>query len=326
LIDQVPLPLLRFNPAEGLLAVNRAARNLFQTDELIVDPPVSLLDAINRTGPEAGSSLVVFGRTYAVGISEYITAKDTIRLVSLTDIQSEIRVAEATALRDLLRVLSHEIMNSLTPVANLAGIAHDYLQDETSPASQAARDALALLSERAVGLERFVDAYRSMAKLPEPVIHPVALGPLLRDVVLVFEHSLSARTVSIELDLPPDCPPVDADETLLTQALLNVLTNAAEATAATPGPRRIRVSVVHDVKDVRIFISDNGCGVPDSLVEQIFHAFVTTKPNGTGTGLNLARQIALAHGGDLIFLGAQDSWSAVFAFILRVSPTLLDVD
>lgn len=326
LIDQVPLPLLRFSTAEGLQAVNRAARSLFHADDVIVDPPQGLLDAVTRTEPGTPGSLVLFGRAYAIGISDFITASYTIRLVSLTDIQSEIRVAEATALRDLLRVLSHEIMNSLTPVANLAGIARDFLQDETSPGSHAARDALELLSERAGGLARFVEAYRSMARLPDPILRPVELGPLLCDVVRVFEQSLSAKRVSVELDLPADCPTLDLDEALLTQALLNVLTNAAEAAGATPAPGLIRISLVSDRQEVRIVIADNGCGVADNLAEQIFHAFVTTKPNGTGTGLNLARQIALAHGGDLIFLGASDTWNAVFAFILRVSPKLLDVD
>ena len=319
LVDEAPLPLLRFSPAEGMHAVNRAARSLFCTDDVIIDPPQSLVDAVTRAEAGKPGSLIVFGRTYAVGISEFVTAKYTTRLISLADIQSEVRMAEATALRDLLRVLSHEIMNSLTPVANLAGIARDILKDETSPASHAAREALELLAERASGLARFVEAYRSMARLPEPVIRPVELGPLLRDVVLVFEQSVSARSASVELDLPPGCPIIELDETLFTQALLNVLTNAAEATEGVAGTGRIRISSTNDDNEVRIVVADNGRGVPDGLIEQIFHAFVTTKPNGTGTGLNLARQIALAHGGDLIFLGAKDSWSAVFAFVLRVT-------
>ena len=325
LVDQVPISLLRFSQSEGLQAINSAARTMFSTDDLIADPPQALLDAVRRGDSGMPGSLAVFGRTYAIGVSEFVTAKDTIRLVSLTDIQSEIRMAEATALRDLLRVLSHEIMNSLTPVANLAAIARDYLADETSSASHDAREVLDLLSERARGLARFVEAYRCMARLPEPVLRPVDILPLLRDVVLVFKQSLAARSVSVELDLPSECPSLDLDETLLTQALLNVLANAAEAADAASGSGRIRVSLVVDRNEIQIVISDNGCGVPDSLVEQIFHAFVTTKSNGTGTGLNLARQIALAHGGDLIFLGANENWSAVFAFILRISPKLLDV-
>lgn len=325
LVDQVPMPLLRFSPGQGMLAINRAARSLFRTDGLIADPPQTLLDAVVRSDPGAPGSLSVFGRTYAVGISEIRSEEEAIRLVSLTDIQSEVRMAEATALKDLLRVLSHEIMNSLTPVASLASTARAYLEGETSPASRSALQALDVLSQRASGLAHFVEAYRSMARLPDPVFRPVEIGPLLRDIVRVFELSVAAKGVSIALDVPANIPSLDLDETLLTQALLNVLTNAAEATTALPGPGRIRLSVTHDRDEVRISISDNGCGVADSLAEQIFHAFVTTKASGTGTGLNLARQIALAHGGDLVFLGRNDAWSSVFCFILRVSPKLLGV-
>lgn len=319
-VDQAPLPLLRFKEGRGLGAVNRAARSLFSADDLIPDPPPPLLDAIAQSGAGASGAVILFGKSYAIGVSEIVTERETIKLVSLVDIQSEIRMAEATALRDLLRVLSHEIMNSLTPVSNLAGIARDYLANETSPASRAAGEALDLLSQRASGLTKFVEAYRAMARLPEPVLRPVDIALLLQDILRVFEQSIKAQPIALELDLPVDCPSLDLDETLVTQALLNVLTNAAEAVAAAPRPGHIRVSVVNDGSDVRIVVSDNGCGVPDSLNAQIFHAFVTTKPSGTGTGLNLARQIALAHGGDLVLLGQDETWSAVFAFIFRASP------
>jgi len=319
-IDQAPLPMLRLRQGRDLLAVNRAARSLFGTDDLIVDPPSSLLDAIVQSRPGASGSVILFGKAYAIGVSEIVTARDTIKLVSLTDIQSEIRMAEATALRDLLRVLSHEIMNSLTPVSNLAGIARDYLAEETSPAARAAGEALDLLSQRAGGLTSFVEAYRAMAKLPEPVVRPVELVRLLGDILRVFEQSIKGKSISIEVDLPQQGMQLELDDTLLTQAILNVLTNAAEAVATATEPRRIRISVASNGGETRILVADNGCGVPDALNDQIFHAFVTTKPSGTGTGLNLARQIALAHGGDLVFLGRNEAWSAVFAFILRASP------
>jgi signal transduction histidine kinase len=316
-IDQAPLPLLSFRAGRGLAAVNRAARSLFDSDDLIVDPPLPLLDAIAQSRSGVSGSMTLFGKAYAIGVSEIATARDTIKLVSLMDIQAEIRMAEATALRDLLRVLSHEIMNSLTPVSNLAGIARDYLAEEKSPASQAANEALDLLEQRASGLTSFVEAYRAMAKLPEPVLQPVDLGRLLRDIARVFEQSIKAKSISLELDMASQIPQLELDETLLTQAILNVLTNAAEAVSAIPEHRKIRLSVVSDGREIRILVADNGCGVPEALNDQIFHAFVTTKPSGTGTGLNLARQIALAQGGDLVFLGRSENWSAVFAFILR---------
>lgn len=326
LADHVPMPLLEFHEARGLVAVNRAARILFQTDDIVAQPPESLMDVVRGRDPGPARAIKVFGRTYAVGISEMTTPDAVVRLVSLTDIQSEVRVAEATALRDLLRVLSHEIMNSLTPVASLARIAHGYLAGETTDASKAAREALDVLAQRTTGLARFVDVYRSMARLPEPVLGRVEMGSFLADIIRVFERSVSASEIDIVLELPAECPVLEVDETLLTQALLNLLKNAAEATEGRVAPRRVRLSLDHNREETRIFVSDNGCGVPDDLAEQIFHAFVTTKPEGSGTGLNLARQIALAHGGDLLFMGPAEGWSSVFCLILYSSPRVLGAD
>ncbi len=319
-LDQVPIPLLSYGPDRCVRALNRAARTLFRTDDRPADVPVELTDAIERNDTGAGKVVRLHDRAYAVGVSEVVTAGRAVRLVSLADVQSELRVAEATALRDLLRVLSHEIMNSLTPVASLAGVARKHLDGETSEAAGAAREALDFLIQRAGGLARFVEAYRSLARLPEPEPESVDPGALLHDVIRVFEQSPVARGVAIDLDLPADITRLDLDEALMAQALINVLTNAAEACAAAEGPRRIGVSIVRHHDEVRICIGDTGAGIADGLRDKIFHAFVTTKPTGTGTGLNLARQIALAHGGDLVLLEESAPWSTVFAFVFRISP------
>jgi len=313
-MDQLPIPLLKHAPDLGLLAVNRAARDLFRTDDLVVDPPEALIAAIE--GPQAGqpSALRLFDRPYAIGVSELLGDQGAVRWVSLTDIQSEVRIAEATTLRDLLRVLSHEIMNSLTPVASLAGVARTYLEDESTQNISLAIDALDVLIGRASALTRFVEAYRSLARLPDPILRPVSPGSFVRDVARVFVQGAVAKTVAIEVDVPADLPSLELDDTLLAQALLNILTNAAEASEGIDGPRRIHLSVERSDHDVRIVVADNGRGVPPDLRQQLFHTFVTTKPKGTGTGLNLARQIALAQGGDLMLEEGEGPWTTVFAF------------
>lgn len=317
-LDQVPIPLLRHHTDTGVHAMNRAARTLFGTDDRLTAVPADLMDAIAEPG--TGKVIRLFDRAYAVGVSEVLTDGQAVHLASLADVQSEVRIAEATAMRDLLRVLSHEIMNSLTPVASLASVARKHLEAEMSPAAGAAREALDFLSQRAEGLTRFVEAYRSLARLPDPEPKPVDLGILLHDVVRVFEQSPVARDVAITLDVPDDLSRLNLDEALMAQALINVLTNAAEASAANDGSRRIALVVSRDLDEVRIRVADNGCGIPDALRDKIFHAFVTTKVTGTGTGLNLARQIALAHGGDLVLADGDVPWSTVFSFLFRISP------
>lgn len=320
LLDQVPLPLLSYRPDAGVQALNRAARTLFDTDDRLVGGAADLLEAVARDEPGAGRVVRLRDRAYAVGLSEVVMAGKAIRLASLADVQSEVRIAEATALRDLLRVLSHEIMNSLTPVASLAGIARRHLEGETTQGAVSAREALDFLSQRAEGLARFVEAYRTLARLPDPIPRPVDARTLLHDVIRVFEQSPAARDVVIAMDVPADIPRLDLDEALLAQALINVLTNAAEASAENEGARRIGLTIVRAADEIEIRIGDNGCGIPHDLRDKIFHAFVTTKATGTGTGLNLARQIALAHGGDLVLSDEGAPWNTVFSFVFPVPP------
>lgn len=326
LLDQVPIPLLRFGPQNKLQALNRAARSLFKADDIILNAPPHLLDSITQANPGAPQSIVLFERTYAIGVSEIASAGVITRVISLTNIQSEIRIAEATALRDLLRVLSHEIMNSLTPVASLAGTAMAYLENEVSPGARMATEALDVLSRRATSLTRFIEAYRSMSRLPDPVLRPLHTAPLLRDVAQVFEQSVKGQAIIFEVDLPEQCPQLNLDEMLFMQALLNILTNAAEAVAGIDGPRLVRLSLDHNDGEVRILVSDNGEGISGEIRDQIFHTFVTTKPNGTGTGLNLARQIALAHGGDLVLMRNDESRGATFGFVFGASSRLAPPD
>ena len=300
LLDQVPVPLVTRADDHPAKALNRAARALFETDDIIAGDSGL---AAAMAGPFSGGRpiLDIGGRRYALSVSEVLSEDSCVRLATLTDVQMEIHKAEAAALRDTLHILSHEIMNSLTPVASLADIAGGYLADETSEAAGSAREALEMLSRRTLNLTRFIEAYRSVARLPEPELHPVDPARLIRDILSLFAHNPAAQAVDFTLDLAHDLPRVSLDEAQIGQAIINVLTNAVEATETCP-VRRVVVSMELSGQDLVVAISDTGEGVPDSIRGNLFTAFATTKPKGTGAGLNLARQIALAHGGNLQLL------------------------
>ena len=119
------------------------------------------------------------------------------------DIQPEIAAAEASALRDLLSVLSHEIMNSLTPVSSLAETAEDLLRGETSAAAATARDAVATLARRANGLTRFVEAYRTLARVPPPRLALASVGALLNEAAALFKVRWTGQGVELALSMPP---------------------------------------------------------------------------------------------------------------------------
>jgi len=319
-VDQTPAPLITLQADGALRAVNRAARAMFQTDDRLIDPPEDLLAGLQVSGGGDMSTLLLptatGRRIFALSTTDVADEDGIFRLGVLVDIQSEIHAAEAKALRELLSVLSHEIMNSLTPVASLAETAAEYLEGETSSSAQSARDALAVLSRRAAGLARFVEGYRTLARLPPPALRPVNLSDLLHDVVEVFRVGWEPRGVQVVFeDLAPNRT-LDLDPDLLIQALLNVLTNGAEAAIDANGSPQVKLSARADGPRAEILIEDNGPGLPDQLRESAFQPFVTSKPHGAGIGLNLARQIALSHGGDLTILPDAPALGARFRFIL----------
>jgi two-component system nitrogen regulation sensor histidine kinase NtrY len=226
------------------------------------------------------------------------------RLAALLDIEPELRAAEAGALRELLQVLSHEIMNALTPVASLAATAGELLGDQTPASTALARDAVATLGRRAEGLTRFVEAYRTLARLPPPRMAPTHVRGLIEEAARLFNSRWAARGVTLETCQADGDLIVKLDPDLAIHALMNILSNAAEAALAQDAPAivgpKVRLSVeLGPAGGVELVIADNGPGVAAQDRDRIFQPFFTTKSDGTGVGLSFARQVALSHGGAL---------------------------
>lgn len=316
-LDQTPTPLVALQADGALVAVNRAARSLFQTDHRIIRPPEGLAAAIQSS--VAGTRLALplptptGPRAFAVSPADVIDEEGLVRLGVLTDIQSEIHGAEAAALRDLLQVLSHEIMNSLTPAASLAETAAEYLQDETSENAGAAREALAVLSRRTSGLARFVEGYRTLARLPAPEPRTVRLAELLDDAARLFRARWGAE-VTLVVEPAASEAVLEIDPDLTAQALMNVLSNGAEAALETAPSPVVTLSGWSRDGRAEISVTDNGAGVAEDKIEAVFAPFFTTKARGAGVGLSLARQIALSHGGELALVNGPGGARFVFRF------------
>ncbi len=318
LLDQTPAPLLTLDLQGVLRARNRAARTLFRTDDRVLGAPAALLDALERA-PAPGRSTADVGeggarRAYAVSLSELHAAGGPMRLAVLLDIEPEVRAAEASALRELMQVLSHEIMNALTPIASLAATAEELLQEDGADAKRQAREALGVLARRAEGLARFAESYRALARLPAPVRTPVSLSQLVDEASRLFRSRWTSQGVALEASAPrPDVRvEVDADQTM--HAVLNLLANAAEA-ALEVDRRTPRVWLHAGAAPgggAVLRVGDTGPGIAETEREHVFRPFFTTKPQGTGVGLSLARQVARAHGGELTLLPAERDQGATF--------------
>lgn len=294
-LDLSPAPLVAYR-AGTLHAVNRAARRLFASDDTILAPPAALVEAIARTPPGRTATVTIDEAPYALAIGALTLGGEVAQVGALIDIGAELKAAEAAALRELVQILSHEIVNALTPIASLAETAADMLSD-AQPDHDAVREAVTTVARRAAGLQRFGDAYRSLARLPAPERHRLATADLIADLARLF----AARWPTLPLHVVAEHAPVQllADADQLSAALWAILQNAVEA-ADDPAALRVTLTVETLPDTIALAIANTGPPIPPGQADAIFRPFMTTKPAGSGVGLALARQILRGHGGDVV--------------------------
>ena len=321
LLDQTPSPLL-LQPDNGqLIAVNRAARQLFDVSYAL--PAASRRSLLGEADGLAGLPRQIRWKngSYAVHLAEMEEEDRSSQLAVLTDISADVRAAEASALRDLLKVLNHELMNALTPVASMSRSALDILKEGAPDAQTVAIKALERVVARTENLSTFINAYRQLTRLPPPSLHPVELGPWLEVVTEAFVAQWGDRVV-FTCDAPDlGLHPV-MDEDQMWLCVGNLLNNGAQAALEKPDPR-VRLGAHLRDGVVCFQIEDSGKGIETAQADQVFLPFYTTKETGTGVGLSLARQIVQGHGSALILqpppVGMADALGgACFAFQLKV--------
>lgn len=298
-LDLSPAPLVALDDGR-LRVVNRAARRLLGASDLVPAPPAALLAALADTRPGRTTTIDLEDagdpRSFALATGDLALAGRMMRIGALIDIDAELKAAEASALRDLVQVLSHEIVNALTPIASLADTAVAML-DDPQPALPRIREAIETVARRAASLHRFGESYRSLARLPPPTLQRLAVAQFSGDLAMLFATRWPAVEMSIDTEQAPTHLLADPDQ--LTAACWAVLQNAAEALRDT-GDARISLSVTAQVGRTLITLGDNGPGIAATDEHDIFRPFFTTKAEGTGVGLSLARQILRAHGGNLV--------------------------
>jgi two-component system nitrogen regulation sensor histidine kinase NtrY len=329
LIEHIPVPLMTVHADDAITLQNNAARRLFGAAH------VTRINDLRQFGPgfaravdeaiPGDRELVTFaveGAEYQLTLAatEIIIDGDRERLISLQDIQSEIDATQAEAWQDLVRVLTHEIMNSITPVTSLAQTAAELVDDvvrETGPESPIAEEledvqsAVATVARRSDSLLQFIDSYRQISRLAPPEKKRVALADLFETVTSLAQAEWSDPGASLASNVEPSGLYVYADRDLLEPVLLNLLRNAWQATKDRDEPRIELRGRLNRRGNTVIEIEDNGHGVPEEIATKIFVPFFTTREGGSGVGLALARQVMIAHGG-FIRLGNKSAAGTVF--------------
>jgi nitrogen fixation/metabolism regulation signal transduction histidine kinase len=229
-----------------------------------------------------------------VSVSEIRLEGETERLYSIENLSGELTARESSAWRNLIRVLTHEIMNTLTPVTSLAQTCTTMLAD--GEITEDLREAVRTIARRSEGLMDFVSRYRELLHVPQPNPQRFRIIDALRSVTMLMQDEL--QSIETVVEVTPESLELDADPALIDQVLLNLLRNAAAAIADTLDAK-IQMEARLSYGRIVIAVQDNGPGIPDNVREQMFVPFFTTKRDGSGIGLSLSRQIMTAHSGEI---------------------------
>ena len=231
------------------------------------------------------------------------------KLVALQNIQEELQTKEIEAWQNLTRVLRHEIMNSITPIASLTSTLKDILNEDVQPQNghfvmeeesvEDLNEGLATIENRSHGLIGFVDAYRSYTSIPRPQFTLVPVKQLLADIEKLMKVEIQKSNVQYVCEVHPETLQITADEEQIEQVLINLVKNALESLQDEESPI-LKVMASQDMhSNVHIRIMDNGPGIIPEALDKIFIPFYTTKKTGSGIGLSLSRQIMQLHNGSL---------------------------
>jgi PAS domain S-box-containing protein len=303
---EIDVAVFTFDERQRLQLVNRAGERLLGTTaERVLDrsaEQLGLLEWLRIDAPRI-SSIAFPGGTgrWEVRHSTFRQHGLPHHLLVLTDVSKPLRDEERQAWQRLIRVLGHELNNSLAPIKSIAGSLGSLVRREPHPPDwkEDLERGLSVIATRAEALSRFMGAYARLARLPAPRLEPLNVPTFVERVV-----RLETR-MPVTIDAGPDME-VRADSDQLEQLLINLLKNAVEAATETQGAVRIGWSrTVSAASFVEIHVDDEGPGLSNTA--NLFVPFFTTKPAGSGIGLVLSRQIAEAHGGSLTLANRTDT-------------------
>ncbi len=241
---------------------------------------------------------------FSIRCSAFRIENDLYRIISFQDIKSEIEKNEAEAWQKLIRILSHEIMNSVSPITlTSSGLIH-LLEKQDAPDGwpgslrNEVTEGLQAIRKRSKGLASFVENYNAINHLPQPLLTLTPVSVLFGHVEQIMKEDLQKNDVHLELQIAPPALVLHADEQLIGQILINMVKNAIQALEKATA-KRILLSAYTMNDHVRISVTDNGAGIEPALLDTIFVPFYTTREKGNGIGLSLSREIMKLHGGGI---------------------------
>ena len=312
-VQHVGIGLICFNPNGRIELINTAAQRLFKTPhirnikdlEIFSKPLVETLLKL-RAGDKC--LVKVEDNDELLQLIVYATElrmrSETFILVSVQNIQSELEEQEMEAWQKLIRVLTHEIMNSITPISSLASTVRGLIPDPRATTFQTdtlpdVHAALETIQNRSQGLLHFVETYRQLTRIPKPDFQIFPIAELFAHVAQLLKPDIESNHIALHTAVAPETLELTADPDLVQQVLINLIRNSVQALNSRPNARINLTAQLDRRGRVVIRITDNGPGILEDVQERIFIPFFTTKRDGSGIGLSLSRQIMRQHRGTI---------------------------
>jgi two-component system, NtrC family, nitrogen regulation sensor histidine kinase NtrY len=316
LIEHVPTGIITFNNNGFILHANSAAKKMFSVDVLTHLKQLERVDrrvfqTIQNIKPSEQQLVSMTSERGTVQLSlkaaSFKTGNEELTLLSIQDIRNELDEKELDSWMKIIRVMMHEIINSISPIASLSESLTKLYSEGGKPVKpekinektiETTLQGLGVIKDQGNGLMSFIDSYRKLTRLPKPEKKIIRIEDLLSRVTVLFPTFESNNRPELTISCNPSDIEVFADETQITLCLINIIKNAIQANNKNPDGR-IHIAVGIENSRPEITVTDNGPGIQPEILEEIFVPFFTTRDEGSGIGLSISRQIMRLHGGSL---------------------------
>lgn len=317
ILEQLATGIITYDKKGFILHVNSAAKRLLSVDVLTHLKQLERIDrnlyrGVCNLNPSE-RQLVAFNSKQGeiqllLKLTSFGTGNDELRILSVQDIKHELDEKEVDSWMKLIRVLMHEIMNSIAPITSLSESLSNIYHNENKPVSPdrinektiaTTIQGLNVIQEQGKGLMAFVESYRKLTRIPKPEMRKFLVSDLFSRVKILITSLDNEMNAAISFQIEKPEMDIIADENLISLVMLNLIKNAIEANTHNSDCRILIRAGLNLNGWPEICISDNGPGISEENIEEIFVPFFTTRENGSGIGLSISRQIMGAHGGRL---------------------------
>jgi two-component system, NtrC family, nitrogen regulation sensor histidine kinase NtrY len=315
IVQNIDVSIVAFQQDGTIEMINKAAKKLFQVSSLknihgLENFSEDLVTNLLEIKPGENRLVKVRDEDDLLQLSIYATElkmkSRIITLATISNLQSVLEEQETEAWQKLIRVLTHEIMNSITPIASLSSTLDLMLKsiiDEGGNVDQETvmeiQQALQTINKRSTGLLHFVNTYRNLTRIPKPNFKVSSVNELFKNIQLLMEDEMKGNGIDFRVSTEPDEIRFNADEQLIEQVIINLIKNSIHALKDCDDPRVELRAFLNKRGHLTIQVMDNGQGILKDVLDKIFIPFFTTKPSGSGIGLSLSRQIMRLHNGTI---------------------------